>query len=373
MSISNKAAYLTRPDGSPIEVLSAPVPKPEQNEVVIRTHALAINPVDAVKQVMGKMMFGWLEYPLILGSDVAGEVVETGPGARFQKGDRVFAIALGLDRRGKGSSEGAFQELVVTRDFLTAKLPDNISFADAAVLPLGACTAACGLFQKDQLALEPLRVGKDKARTGKTILIWGASTSVGNNAVQLAVAAGYDVIATASPKSWDVVRRLGAVDVFDYHSPDAVSKIVAAFEGRQCAGAMAIGQGSQGKCIDIVAQIPGATQFVSQISIDTPGPFPRTILPRVPFVAKFLWSKLAMQLKVWRSGVRCKFVFGSDIVEWDAEEGMVFRFLEDALQRAEYVTSPQPMVVGNGLNKIQQGLDVISEGVSGKKVVVALD
>ncbi|KAH7133619.1 hypothetical protein EDB81DRAFT_903771 [Dactylonectria macrodidyma] len=341
MSNSNRAACLTRPDGSPIEALSAPMPKLGPNEVVIRAYAVAINPVDAVKQVM-----------------------ERRQGVRHRSG---------LDKRGKGSPESAFQELVLTRDFLTAKLPDNVSSADAAVLPLGASTAACGLFQEDQLALESVPVGKKKTHMGKTVLVWGASTSVGNNAVQLAVAAGYDVIATASPKNWDVVRWLGAVDVFDYNSPKAVRKIVAAFEGRKCAGAIAIGQGSQAKCIDIVAQIPGATQFVSQVSIDTPGPFPKTALSRLPYVAKFLWTRLALQLKAWRSGVKCKFVFGSDIVEWDAEEGMVFRFLEDALQKAQYVTAPEPMVIGNGLDKIQQGLDTIMGGVSGKKVVVTLD
>ncbi|KAF7542667.1 hypothetical protein G7Z17_g11377 [Cylindrodendrum hubeiense] len=373
MATSNKAAYLTRPDGSPIAVLSAPVPKPGPNEVLIRTHAVAINPVDSVKQVVGKMMFSWLEYPLILGSDVAGEVIETGPGSRFQKGDRVIALALGMDKRGKGSSEGGFQETMVARDSLTAKIPDNVSFADAVVVPLGACTAACGLFQKDQLALEPLHVRKGRVHTGKTVLIWGASTSVGNNAVQLAVAAGYDVIATASPKNWDAVRRLGAVDVFDYRSPTAVGDIIAAFEGRQCAGALAIGQGSQGKCIDIISQVPGATQFVSQASVDTPGPFPTTALAKVPFITKFLWSRLAMQVKIWRSGVGCKFIFGSDIVEWDAKERMVFRYLEDALREAEYATCPEPMIVGNGLDKIQEGLDIIRAGVSSKKVVVTLE
>ncbi|KAK7430799.1 hypothetical protein QQZ08_002588 [Neonectria magnoliae] len=249
---SYTAAYLQRPDKSPVAVLSAPAYKSGPNELLIRTRAV-VNPVDAFKQVAGKMMLEWLEYPLILGLDVAGEVVETGPGvSRFQKGG--------------GGGE----------DFLTAKIPENVGFADAAVLPLGACTAASGLFQKDQLALDLFHVKKGR----------------------LAVGAGYDVIATASPKNWDVVRRLGAAEVLDYRSPTAAQDIVAAFEGRQRVGALAIGQGSLGNCIDIVKQMPGATQFVAQASIDMPRPFPPTALARLSFVVRFLWGKLAMQCKV---------------------------------------------------------------------------
>lgn len=374
MATSNSAAYLVRPDRSPLEVKDAPYPTPGPNEVVIRNRAVAINPVDAVKQVAGKRMFPWLEYPLIVGNDVAGEVLEVGPDVkRFQKGDRVVALALGIDKRGKRPQEGAFQEAVVVREMLTAKIPHNVTFAQACVVPLGACTAACGLFQKDQLALESPRVAEKRTHTGKTLLIWGASTSVGNNAVQLATAAGYDVIATASPKNWDAVRRLGAAEMFDYRSPTVEQDIIAAFADRECAGALAIGNYSLGRCIDIVTQIPGARQFVSQASIDTPGPFPTSTLAMIPFVAKFMWLSVTMRFKIWRSGVGSKFIFGSDLVEWDAKDAMVFRFLEDSLREQEYVTSPEPMVLGNGLEKIQDGMDTILKGVTMKKVVVTLE
>jgi NADPH:quinone reductase-like Zn-dependent oxidoreductase len=69
-------------------------------------------------------------------------------------------------------------------------------------------TAACGLFQEDHLALQ--RSSALPKPTSKTLLVWGGSTSVGSNAIQLAVAAGYEVFTTASPKNFDYVKKLGA-------------------------------------------------------------------------------------------------------------------------------------------------------------------
>ena len=80
---------------------------------------------------------------------------------------------------------------------------------------------------------------------------------MGSNAIQLAVAAGYEVIITASPKNFDYAKRLGASQVFDYQSPTVVADIVAAFKGRKSVGALAIGQMSPASCIDIVSQIEG--------------------------------------------------------------------------------------------------------------------
>jgi NADPH:quinone reductase-like Zn-dependent oxidoreductase len=71
--------------------------------------------------------------------------------------------------------------------------------------------------------------------------LWSGSPSVGSNAIQLAVAAGYEVIATALPKNFDYVRRLGAVEVFDNHSEAVVNDTIKALRNKQCAGAFAIG------------------------------------------------------------------------------------------------------------------------------------
>ncbi len=87
---------------------------------------------------------------------------------------------------------------------MAAPIPHTMSYEAAAVLPLALST---GLFQTDQLALQyPSATPKP---TGQTVLVWGGSTSVGSNAIQLAVAAGYEVITTSSPRNFDYVTKLG--------------------------------------------------------------------------------------------------------------------------------------------------------------------
>lgn len=99
---------------------------------------------------------------------------------------------------------------------MASLIPSTLFYESAAIIPLGLATAACGLFQKDHLAREYLSISSKP--TGKALLVWGGSTSVDSNAIQLAVAGSYEVLTTASPKNFDYVKKLGASQVFDYNS-----------------------------------------------------------------------------------------------------------------------------------------------------------
>ncbi|KAH7180099.1 uncharacterized protein B0J16DRAFT_348163 [Fusarium flagelliforme] len=245
-----------------------------------------------------------------------------------------------------------------------------MSYTDASVLPLTSVTAACALFQKDQLAFQLPQTKARTSPTDQTVLIWGASTGVGKNAVQLAVAAGYDVIATASPKNWEKVRGLGACAVFDYRSPSATTDIVSAFQDRKCAGAVAIGQGSLAKCIDILTKIPGAVKNVAQVTIDMPESQPTSKLSMIPFVAKYVWLTGTNRFKVLSSGVQSKFVFGTDIIEWDIE-GNLASYLSEAFRVGEYKLGSEAYVLEGGLDSVAEGLDKVRAGTAGEKLVLA--
>lgn len=173
------------------------------------------------------------KYPNILGTDVAGEVFEVGEGVtRFKKGQRVIGHQINLgDNLPK---HGAFQEYPVVYEALASPIPDDLPYEQAVVLPLSISTAAYGLYVKDCLGLPPPTTRPKPSE--KTILIWGASSSVGSSAVQLATASGVSVIGVASKRNHDYVRSLGAKEVLDYHDPSIVDDAINYLEKGQFVG-----------------------------------------------------------------------------------------------------------------------------------------
>ncbi|WP_055076436.1 zinc-binding alcohol dehydrogenase family protein [Pseudanabaena sp. 'Roaring Creek'] len=370
---SNTAAWLLT-NRADIEVESAPYTPARENEIVIKNHAVSINPIDWITQRAGELIFSWIKYPFILGSDLAGEVVEVGKNvSRFKVGQRVLGHAVGTDPNRNSSAEGAFQKYTVVLENMAAPIPSNMSYESAVVLPLGLSTAACGLFQKDHLALEyPSLLAKP---TGNTLLVWGGSTSVGSNAIQLAIAAGYEVITTSSPRNFDYVKKLGASQVFDYNSKTVVKDVIQAFKGKTIAGALAIGSGSAEACLDIVHACNG-NKFVSMATFPisfqklTKGSNIRLhFLLQLP---KILWFGISMLVKSRIRRIRTKSIFGSSLMNNEVSRVIYEDFLPKALEEGKFVAAPNPFVVGTGLEYIQAGLDLQKKGVSAIKVVVSL-
>ncbi|KAL2871249.1 zinc-binding alcohol dehydrogenase family protein [Aspergillus lucknowensis] len=343
MSPVNRAAWITAEKAYPLEVKEAPYTSPKDNEIVIRNRAIALNIVDYGRQLLGAGLFPWTTYPAIYGTDVAGEVVEVGSAVagRFKPGDRV--VGLGSELKNDNPAEGAFQEYVVLQSQLVSHIPPTLSFEDASVIPLGISTAACGLFQKDHLALQ-FPTEPRAAPTGETVLIWAGSSSVGSNAIQLAIAAGYEVFTTASPKNFEYVKSLGATQVWDYRSPTVVEDIVTAFAGKTSAGALAIGDNSAVPCAEIVSRVDGK-KFVS---LANP---PSGSLP---------------------AGIASKFIFGGDLKDNEVGPAVFEAFLPKALAAGTFQAKPSAEVVGRGLESVQQGLDDLKAGVSAKKFVITL-
>ncbi|ETW85020.1 quinone oxidoreductase 17 [Heterobasidion irregulare TC 32-1] len=189
-----------------------PVLRPGDGEILIKVHAVAQNPSE----------WRGVEYGLTVagrgtGNDLAGEVIALGPGVDgVSIGDRVATFVRG----GWTDRLGAFREYALAQASPILHIPDNATYEEACTVPLTACTAALGmarLFDFPQPA--PL---------GRTILIWGESSSLGLYAIQLARLSNLRVIATASPKNFDLVRSHGAAVVLDYRDPEVIAKIVTA-------------------------------------------------------------------------------------------------------------------------------------------------
>lgn len=337
---SNTAAWLTAAKSKPFEIKSAPLWTPAENEILVRNHAVAINPIDS-----GLQSFAWypLNYPTILGHDVAGEVVAVGPNVtRFKPGARVLGDPVGMMT--KRDQDNAFQEYTIVQTNMACEIPDSISFESAAVIPLGYSTAAASLFQNAFLNLQFPTVPSQKP-TGTTLLIWGGASSVGSNAIQLAVAAGYQVITTASPKNFEYVKKLGASEAFDYNSSSVGDDLVQYCKGKTIAGALdCIGGPASSVCMDVVHKSTG-TKFVSTTKQGFPEP---------------------------PEGVTIKHVFSSTIKDNQVGKAVYEDFLPEALKAGTFVPAPEPLVVGKGLQSVQEAVDLLQKGVSARKVVVSL-
>ena len=180
-----------------------PRPTPISTELLVEVRAAGINPVDW-KTRSGRGVSAWVgPPPFVLGWDVAGVVVETGFGVTlFEPGDRVF----GMPWFPRAAS--AYAEFVTAPSRQFARIPNELSFEEAAALPLAALTAWQALVETAELG------------PGQTILIHGASGGVGHLAVQIAKARGATVIGTASAAKHEWLESLGADQLVDYKEVD---------------------------------------------------------------------------------------------------------------------------------------------------------
>ena len=367
---SNTAAWIPAKRAQ-LQVGPAPLPAPRADEIVVKNRAVAVNPIDWVIQDTGSLIFRWITYPFVLGSDLAGEVAAVGSSVtRFAVGDRVLAHAVGVDKKRNSAAEGSFQERTIALERMACPIPNPMTYGDAAVLPLAVSTAACGLFQTDHLGLQ--HPGAEPTPTGQTVVVWGGSTSVGSNAIQLAVAAGYEVLTTASPKNADYVQSLGAAQVFDHRSPTVVADVVTALAGKQVVGALAIGPGSANACSDVVVSCEGR-RFVSMVtppaSFDTPPAGTGDLLRVLP---RTVGSVASLSVRNRVRHVSTKSVFGTTLMDNEVCRALYEDFLPAALAENRYVAAPPARVVGKGLGELQAALDLQRRGVSAQKVVVSL-
>ena len=193
------------PEVLQLKEIEKPIPK--DNEVLVEVHAASVNAIDPLI-VRGKPFYlrlttgGFLKprrKHQILGDDIAGQVEAVGKNVgKFQPGDEVFGI----------SNWGGFAEYrCVPEDSLVLK-PSNISFEEAAAVPIAAIAALQGLRNKRQI------------QSGQKVLIVGASGGVGTFAVQIAKYFGAEVTGVCSTGKMDMVRSIGADNIIDYKKED---------------------------------------------------------------------------------------------------------------------------------------------------------
>ena len=197
------------PEAMRLEEVSTP--QPGSGQVLVRMHAIGVNPVESYIRAGKYARLPALPYTP--GNDGAGVVEQVGPGVtEFKPGARVYTA---------GSLSGTYAEFALCKTEQVHPLPANVSFAQGAAMGTPYATAYRGLFQRAE------------ARPGETVLVHGASGGVGTAAVQLARARGLRVFGTAgSDEGRKLAREQGAHEVFDHRTPDHFEQIMSATGGR---------------------------------------------------------------------------------------------------------------------------------------------
>lgn len=188
--------YSAYGDADVLQLAERPLPQPQAGQIRLRVHAAGVNPIDW--KLRAGRRGGALDGPVIPGFDVAGVVDAVGAGVDQPKvGDRIFAL---LDR------SGGYAEYALVERGEWARIPDGVSFVEAAALPTAAYTAWRSLVPYGGLS------------AGQTVLVQAAPGGVGHYAVQIAHALGARVIGTGSAANEAFVRALGAEQYIDYRS-----------------------------------------------------------------------------------------------------------------------------------------------------------
>lgn len=184
-------------------------PKPEAGEILVKVAYVAQNPTD------------WKATAAVpagrtVGCDFAG-TVEDPNGSHWRQGQRVAGFVQGT---AVSPTRGVFAEYAVIEASLVYAVPDEVSFADAAVIPLAFATAVQAMFQRLDLP-EPSK----PATSPFPLLVYGGSSSVGSYAIQLGKLAGLFVITAASKSNHEQLKALGADACVDYNDGDWVDQV----------------------------------------------------------------------------------------------------------------------------------------------------
>jgi NADPH:quinone reductase-like Zn-dependent oxidoreductase len=189
--------------GEPDVLQIAEIPKPtlQNHQLLLKVHAASINPIDwKTRKGMLKFLINQ-KFPIALGFDVCGEVVEVGNQVtKFKPGDMVYGMV--------NFPGGAYAEYAIVSESAAAFKPNNMTAEEAAALPVAALTALQSL--RDLGGIQP----------GQKVLINGGSGGVGTYAVQIAKAYETEVTAVCSGKNLDLVKSLGADRAIDYTQQD---------------------------------------------------------------------------------------------------------------------------------------------------------
>ncbi|KAF9630187.1 Alcohol dehydrogenase superfamily zinc-containing [Lasiodiplodia theobromae] len=335
-------------DGS-AAIVSAPIPSLRPNHILVKTIAVALNPTDWKHIWAFSGTAGCTS-----GCDYAGVVTAVNPGSAFKPGDRVAGWTHGGNISNK--EDGSFAEYLVANEGIALKIPEGVSFEQAATLGVGITTVGQGVYQTLGL---PLPGGERKGEREK-LLVYGGSTATGTLAVQFAKLSGFEVIATSSPRNFALLKALGADAVFDYNSPTVGADIRKHTANRLYYAFDCISEGNSAQiCADALSTDTAARKPSYAALLYTE-------LPREDVVAKVTMAYTVFGEGFWKPFGPGDYPASTE----DYEFGKKFWKLSEKLLEEGKLKVHPPDVRDGGLEGVLEGLRELKDGkVSGKKLV----
>ena len=214
----------------------------------------------------------------------------------------------------------------------------------------------------------------------RAIIVTGGASNVGSCAIQLAASAGYEVLSTSSPKNFAHVKGLGASHVFDYNGVTLVVDLLRALEGRELVGAFTVGANADQICAAVMKERLSKTpELPTRKFVALAGGAQRSPESIQDFLGsyRFMGGSMTMMgknaMNKMLTGINVKFILIVGLADPESCVSRVYLdFLGPALAEQQFVPAPEPQIVGQGLHKINEALDLNKKGVSAKKIVVSL-
>ncbi|OBT70025.1 hypothetical protein VE03_00458 [Pseudogymnoascus sp. 23342-1-I1] len=322
-------------------------PTPGRNLILVKSLVTAINPVEGFMQGTGLLVTAW---PIVLGCDASGTVVEVGEGVtKFKKGDAVFGCTtLGTP------GHSTFQEYFLMNEDLTFRKPESVTTEEAATIGVGLLTAALGVVIGTEIELK----AQESSAESPWLLVLGAAGGVGQFAVQLGKLCGYRVLGSCSPSNNETVKAAGAEATFDYKLPlsDQLSTIREITNGNfsRVFDASAMGTETGIAAISQLADQDAPARYLSTTNDWTP----------IEPIQSVTIHQVALG-EIGRTGTEKAEQINKDIV------GMIPKL--EAYVEAGHLKPLDYVQVGDvGVGEILKALEAFNNRKSGKKVVVRL-
>ncbi|KAJ5750285.1 hypothetical protein N7533_007313 [Penicillium manginii] len=338
---------LGKSSGNGVKVKSIPIPLISENEVLVRVACVALNPTD------------FKHVDILAREELSSAAIFRGLLRKLGLKQPKNGPIAGMVHGGLYPDRGSFAQFLKTNGDLAWKIPPGVSDEDATTFGVSAITAMLALNTRLDVPWLAENANQGQGRKDTPILIYSGATAAGIYSIQLAKLAGLNVVATASPRSFDLVKSYGADEVFDYRDQAAVDQIIRAYPSLD----RAMDCFSEGSSTEFCAKCVRKNQGKVVTLLDSgkttmDGAQIEFILGYTVFGSEFQWLP----------------PFGPKFQKIPSDNEALRRFYSTLPDIVTQLRPPPLKIIDPGLKNLATGLEMLRQGqVSGTKLVARLE